>query len=149
MLGKLNTVQINSLLLGQNIGRMACCDNDKPYIIPVTYTYDGVYIYGQLLEGKKLDILRKNSNVCFEVDLMSDMRNWESAVVYGVFEELSGDEAENAREILFNRIFQLMTSSTVHTFGHKEKKTVKDTNRFKPVMYRIKINEMTGRFEKL
>jgi nitroimidazol reductase NimA-like FMN-containing flavoprotein (pyridoxamine 5'-phosphate oxidase superfamily) len=127
---------------------MACTNGKQPYIVPVTYTYDGKYIYGQTNVGKKLKILRKNPNVCFEVDMMTDMRNWKSVVVYGKFEELKDAEAGKARDVLFDRVFPLMTSSTIHSFGHEEKGKVDDSTRVKHAMYRIKIKEITGRFEK-
>jgi uncharacterized protein len=93
-------------------------------------------------------MLRKNPNVCFEVDTMINMRNWQSVIVYGKFEELDNKEAEKARDILFDRVFPLMTSSTVHSFGHEVTGKVDDSTRIKSVMYRIKIQKMTGRFEK-
>jgi nitroimidazol reductase NimA-like FMN-containing flavoprotein (pyridoxamine 5'-phosphate oxidase superfamily) len=76
MLGELSEGQINNVLLSQVIGRLACVDGKFPYIVPVTYTYDGEFIYGQTKEGLKLDILRKNPNVCFEVSIMTDMAHW-------------------------------------------------------------------------
>ncbi|MGE5107414.1 MAG: pyridoxamine 5'-phosphate oxidase family protein, partial [Sphingobacteriales bacterium] len=91
---------------------------------------------------------RKNPNVCFEVDTMTDMRNWQSIVVYGKFEELKNAEAEKARDILFGRIFSLTTSSTVHSYGHEASGKVDDSTRVKHVRYRIKIKKMTGRYEK-
>jgi uncharacterized protein len=148
MLGKLDEAQINNLLSSQVVGRLACTDGKHPYIVPVTYTFDGKNIYGQTKEGMKLEILRKNPNVCFEVDVMTDMANWQSVVVYGKFEELQGEEAEKARDILFNRVFPMMTSSTIHSHEHEITGEVDDSNRVKPVMYRIKIKERTGRFEK-
>lgn len=148
MLGELNKTQINNVLSSQVLGRMACTDGRQPYIVPVTYTYDGEYIYGQTNEGMKLNILRKNKNVCFEVDMMTDMRNWQSVVVVGKFEELKKEEAAKAREILFGRVFSLMTSSTVHTHEHEATGKVDDSTRVKHVMYRIKIKKVTGRFEK-
>jgi uncharacterized protein len=148
MLGLLNDIQIENILSSQVVGRMACVDGSRPYIVPVTYTYDGNYIYGQTNEGMKLDILRKNKNVCFEVDMMSDMRNWQSVIVYGKFEELKDKESEKARDILFGHIFSLMTSSTVHANQHEVTGKVDDTTRVKHVMYRIKIEKKTGRFEK-
>lgn len=148
MLGKLDIDQMNSLLSSQALARLACTDGLKPYILPVTYTYDGSYIYGQTNEGKKLDILRNNPNVCFQVERMTDMKNWESLLVYGQFEELKNKEADAAREILSNRFFPFMTSSTVHSFSKEGTAEVEDTNRVKQVMYRIKIERMTGRFEK-
>jgi uncharacterized protein len=148
MLGELTEIQISNLLTGHVLGRLACTDGSQPYIVPVTYSYDGRYIYGQTNEGMKLDILRKNKNVCFEVDAMTDMRNWQSAIIYGKFEELKSNDAEKAREILFGRIFSLMTSSTVHANQHEVTSKIDDSNRVKHVMYRIKIVKVTGRFEK-
>ncbi len=148
MLGELNEVQINNVLSSQVLGRLACTDGKQPYITPVTYTYDGVYIYGQTNEGTKLKILRKNPNVCFEVDMVMNMANWQSVIAYGKFEELKNKEAENARDILTNRIYPMLTSSTIHTFGHETSSKIDDSNQVKFIMYRIKIAKITGRFEK-
>lgn len=148
MLGKLNDSQIDNILNSQAIGRLACTDGNQPYIVPVTFRYDGKHIYGQTNEGMKLDILRKNPNVCFEVDWMTDMRNWQSVLVYGQFEELDEIETEKARKIFFDRMFPLMTSDTVHAHEHDVTTTVADSTRIKYLMYRIKIKNITGRFEK-
>ena len=72
MLGELNDTEIRNVLSSQVLGRLACSKGNQPYIVPVTYTYDDEYIYGQSNIGKKLRILRKNPNVCFEVDTMTD-----------------------------------------------------------------------------
>ena len=146
MLGQLNDTQINNILSSQAVGRLACTDGKKPYIVPVTYTYNGKYIYGQTNEGTKLKMLRKNPNVCFEVDMMMDMRNWQSVIIYGKFEELKNEQAKKARDILFGRVFSLMTSSTIHAHEHEVTEELDDSNRVKYVMYRIKIKKVTGRF---
>jgi len=148
MLGELDDTQINNLLSSQVVGRLACSDGKQPYIVPVTYTYDGEYIYGQTNEGTKLEILRKNPNVCFEVDRMINMRNWQSVIVQGIFEELSSKEAEQAGNIFFNRMYPLLTSSTVHTYGKAAEGKTDNSTGIKDVMYRIKIEKVTGRFEK-
>ncbi|MES2374252.1 MAG: pyridoxamine 5'-phosphate oxidase family protein [Bacteroidota bacterium] len=147
MLGELTNQEIQNILLSQVLGRLACCNGKQPYVVPVTYTYDSDYIYGQTNEGTKLSILRKNPNVCFEVDVMTDMKNWQSVIVTGKFEEVKGAEAKIAREILFGRIFSLMTSDTIHKHEH-EVVTELDKPAPKFVMYRIKINGISGRFEK-
>lgn len=148
MLGKLDTVQIRNILTSQVLGRLACTDGLQPYIVPVTFAYDGEYIYGQTNEGTKLRILRKNPAVCFEVDVLSQMNLWESVLVFGRFEELKDKEADKARNILFNRVFSLMTSSTVHAYEHATDSEIGDENRIKYVMYRIKPDRISGRFEK-
>ena len=98
-MGVLDEQKINNVLSSQVVGRLACTDGNIPYIVPVTYFFNGDYIYGQTQEGKKLEILRKNKKVCFEVDLMMDMRNWQSVIVFGDFEELSEAEAKIAKEL--------------------------------------------------
>lgn len=148
MLGKLDNTQIRNVLSSQVLGRLACTDGVHPYIVPVTYSYDGEYIYGQTCEGAKLNILRKNPHVCFEADMMTAMTNWQCVLVFGEFEELQNEAAEKARKVLFSRVFSLMTSSTLHGHEHADGDAIDDSNRVKSVMYRIKINEITGRFEK-
>ena len=148
MLGQLNEQQMNNLLASQVVGRLACTDSEQPYLVPVTYAFDGNYIYGQTNEGLKLGLLRNNPNVCFEVDTMTNMANWQSVIVRGTFEELKEKDAENARTILKNRVFPMMTSATIDGEQHEVETELDDSHRIKRVMYRIVINEKTGRFEK-
>ena len=79
---------------------------------------------------------------------MANMANWQSVILFGTFHELKGKEAQKARDYLFNRVWPLLTSSTIHPHEHEVSGTVDDGNRIKPVMYRIKIKEKSGRFEK-
>ncbi len=148
--GQLTKIQIDNILLSQVLGRLACTDGKQPYIVPVTYTYDGEFIYCQTNEGTKLTMLRKNPAICFEVDTMTDMTNWQSVVVFGEFEELKDVEAKKARDILFSRVFSLLTGNTVHKHEHAydDDDELKNKSRVKYIMYRIKITKTTGRFEK-
>jgi nitroimidazol reductase NimA-like FMN-containing flavoprotein (pyridoxamine 5'-phosphate oxidase superfamily) len=148
MLGTLTETQMNNLLTMQAVGRIGYSEGKKSYITPVTYAFDGKYIYGQTNEGLKLDLMRINPFVCFEVDSMLNMANWESVIAWGYFEELEDKEAIKAREYLYNSILDLLTSSTVHLHEHSSTHDTKDTNRIKRIMYRIKITEKTGRYEK-
>lgn len=148
MLGELNEMQIKNALLSQAVGRIGCTDGKKPYISPVTYAYDEKDIIGQTKEGMKLNIMRKNPNVCFQVDIITDMANWQSVLVSGTFYELTGKEDVKARDYLFNHVLPLMTSSTIHPHQHEVTEKVDDSNRIKPIMYRIKIKEKSGRLEK-
>ena len=148
MLGSLTNDEVQNVLTSNAIGRLACCNEQQPYIMPVTYAYDGNYIYGQTNEGHKLKILRSNPNVCFEVEQITDMANWKSVIVFGQFEELEDEQAIKAKDFLFSSIFFLMTNSSVHAHEHKVSATITDDNRKKQVMYRIKIEKLTGRYEK-
>lgn len=147
-MGVLDEQNINNVLSSQAVGRLACTDGNIPYIVPVTYFFNGDYIYGQTQEGKKLEILRKNKHVCFEVDSMIDMRNWQSVIVFGDFEELNDAESKIAQELFFNHFYSMQTSSTIHGFQHELDNKIKENEvNIRHIMYRIKPLKISGRFE--
>jgi uncharacterized protein len=148
MLGTLTDAQIDDVLKNQAVGRLGYRDERKCYITPVTYAFDGKYIYGQTNEGLKLAIIRDNPYVCFEVDVIMNMANWESVMIWGHFEELENDTAKKAREYLYNNLLDLLTSTTIHLHKHDHSHEADDKNLIKQIVYRIGISERTGRFEK-
>ncbi|MDC1504172.1 pyridoxamine 5'-phosphate oxidase family protein [Winogradskyella sp.] len=83
MLGNLNSRQIEHVLQSLIIGRIGCHADNKTYVVPVTYAYDGTYVYGHTKEGLKIEMMRKNPSVCFEVDVMENMSNWRSVIAWG------------------------------------------------------------------
>ena len=83
MLGILSPSKIEEVLKTQLVGRIGGSWNGETYIIPISYAYDGNYIYCHTTEGKKTAIMRKNARVCFQVDEMKDMANWKSVIVQG------------------------------------------------------------------
>ena len=59
---------IDDILKSNIICRIALSDNNLPYIIPMDYGYDNGKIYLHTSgKGKKIDIIKKNNNVCFEI----------------------------------------------------------------------------------
>jgi len=95
----------------------------------------------------KLNILRKNPNICFQVDLISSLGIWQSILVTGTFKELKNEEADHARDSLYNKVYPLLTPSTIHAHEHEVETLIEETNPVKEVMYRIEIRTKTGRFE--
>ncbi len=60
---------IESILKEEPICRIALCDWEKPYLFPMAFGYQDGYLYlHSAREGKKIDLLRKNNQVCFEVE---------------------------------------------------------------------------------
>ena len=60
---------IDSIIAESKVCRLGLSDDDGPYIVPLSFGYDGTALYFHgAAEGKKIDILRKNSTVCFEFD---------------------------------------------------------------------------------
>ena len=61
---------IEAILKETAVCRLGLCDEGQPYVVPVCFGYkDNVLYFHSAGEGRKLEILRKNNNVCFEVDI--------------------------------------------------------------------------------
>jgi nitroimidazol reductase NimA-like FMN-containing flavoprotein (pyridoxamine 5'-phosphate oxidase superfamily) len=144
---ELSKTEITGILQSQNICRLACTDGKHPYVIPITYFFDGKQIYCQSEEGKKIKIMRKNPNVCLQIDIVNSMKSYRSILIYGKFEELKDEEAIKASSLLEENIFVILTRSRIHQFEHQEKSEIEDKNRFKIISFRINITEMSGRSE--
>lgn len=148
MLGDLTFSQIENLLYAQRIGRLGCHSDGITYVVPITYAYDGTYIYGHTKEGMKIDMMRKNPKVCLEVDDMENMSNWRSVIAWGEFEELiKPEDREKAMNILWDRIMPFMTGETTvqHSMTDAHGKVIEA---MQGVVYRVKLSKKTGRYEK-
>jgi len=151
MISNLSYEQIENLLHQQVVGRIACHYEDEIYIVPISYAYDGKYIYCHAYEGRKMEMMRKNSKVCFQVDEMKDMANWTSVIAWGNFEELTDPVQRNkALRILLNRPLPILSSITTHLgdvwpFSANDAKGIDD---IPGIVFRISLQEKTGKFER-
>jgi nitroimidazol reductase NimA-like FMN-containing flavoprotein (pyridoxamine 5'-phosphate oxidase superfamily) len=147
MFGNLDTQEIEKLISQQVVGRIGCHADDITYIVPISYAYDGNYIYGRTYEGMKLNILRKNPKLCFQVDDLTDLANWSSVIAWGEFEELSSEkDRSEALTKLGRRVLPAVSSATMHIasmwpFSEEGEKV-------EGILFRIRLTEKTGRFER-
>ena len=142
MLGKLEPAQIEHVLQTEVVGRIGCHADGRTYVVPVTYAYRDGAVYGHTGKGLKVEMMRQNPHVCFEVDHMVDMTNWQSVIAWGDFEELHGQEAERAMVYLMERMAPLATSETAFAHGDAAHAVSAEA-----LVYRIRLADKTGRFE--
>jgi nitroimidazol reductase NimA-like FMN-containing flavoprotein (pyridoxamine 5'-phosphate oxidase superfamily) len=163
MSGHMDKDQIEEFLKSQVVGRLGCTDGDKVYVVPITFAYDNGCIYGHTKDGLKIRMMRKNPTVCFETDWVEDLSNWKSVIIHGTYEELDKSEANKGLDILMDNIMSTLEKKTtsrnqtkedfgelkriafehsfLSPFTHSATKEISDI-----VVYRIRINEMTGKF---
>jgi nitroimidazol reductase NimA-like FMN-containing flavoprotein (pyridoxamine 5'-phosphate oxidase superfamily) len=149
MLGKLNDNQVEELLKSQLIGRIGCHSNDTTYVVPVNYLYDGTSIYAHSARGMKIDMMRNNPQVCFEVDDIKSIVNWQSVILWGKFEEITSlSQKEEIMQKLIDRIVPFLTHDDDHP-SHGITSNASDVgNDVELILYKIIITKKTGRFEK-
>ena len=147
MFGQLQPEEIEKLISSQVVGRIGCHADGQTYIVPISYAYDGVYIYGFTQEGMKVRMMRKNPRVCFEIDNLKTMANWQSVIAWGEFEELKdGADRQQALLKLHERILPIIASATTR-ISPEWPFAPNDINSIKGVVYRVRLTEKTGRFE--
>lgn len=80
-----NTEDIEQILKDSRILRLAMVDGDRPYMVPMNFGYrDRVLYLHSAPEGTKIDLIKKNPNVCFEVDEIIQFRKARLACDWGV-----------------------------------------------------------------
>ena len=61
---------IDEILRQATVCRLGLCERGMPYVVPVSYGYEDDCLYFHSApEGRKMEIIRANSRVCFEVDV--------------------------------------------------------------------------------
>lgn len=147
MFGTLKEVEINEVLKRQLIGRIACVKDNEPYIIPISYAFDGDFIYCHSEGGRKIEMMRSNPRICFQTEEMNDMANWKSVIIDGEYEELKDSAGRTrAMQILLDRYLPMISSVTTHLGDHWPFEP-EDEKDIKGVIFRIRIIRRSGRYE--
>lgn len=147
MLGILDYSEIESLLSDNFVGHLGCHANGRTYVVPMSYAYHEGCIYGHAYGGLKIDMMRQNPEVCFEVDKIKDLFNWQSVIGWGTYEEITDKEERNkALLILIDRKIPSLGSDTIK-FTDDWPFNKKELDIIEGVVFKICLVEKTGRFE--
>ncbi|MGB5553665.1 MAG: pyridoxamine 5'-phosphate oxidase family protein [Flavobacteriaceae bacterium] len=149
MIKNLKKEECLTLLRNNYIGHLGYIVGESPFVIPITYFYyeepeNSIISYS--LEGHKMDAMRKNQLVALQVDDIASVSNWKSVLIHGTFEELRSIDAKN--------LLHQFSLGVKDIINRKEDKNLQFIHEFSsklgtmgtsPIVYRIKINEITGK----
>lgn len=77
--------EIMEILKRASVCRLGLSYHDIPYVVPMNYGYqDNCLYFHSAKAGKKLDIIRKNPHVCFEIDLETQVIKREKPCHWGM-----------------------------------------------------------------
>jgi hypothetical protein len=113
--------QIEALFKRAEVGRIATLNKDGyPYVLPMHFVYDNtkIYLHG-LPKGQKIDNIKANPKVCFEIDEMISLISEGIEDPYDVNTE-------------FNSIILYGTASIVDDFDEKRVGLSKIVEKFTP-----------------
>ncbi len=138
---ELTVAECEAFLGNATVGRLGCAHRNQPYIVPVSvyFSRDEKCVYGFSTVGQKIEWMRENPNVCLEVDLISDQREWTTVLAVGRYEELGDSHRAERQRAL--ELFQ----------GHPRwwlpagARLVSGGEHASRVIYRIHISSISGR----
>lgn len=139
---------IDRIIAQAQVCRLGLARENTPYIVPVSFGYDGKYIYfHSALEGMKIDFLLANPKVCFELEhevnvVPNDTSpcNWTfsfySIIGFGTVEEISDIETKT------DGLNQIMKhySGREWDFNEQQLKKIR--------VWRIAVEQITGKQSK-
>ncbi|MCL1983164.1 MAG: pyridoxamine 5'-phosphate oxidase family protein [Clostridiales bacterium] len=144
--------EIVHILETQRVCHLAMCSESQPYVVPMLYAYEDGAMYFHCAEvGQKLDMLRANPNVCFEVQASTAeevVENsgkpcywgiaYESVIGFGKA-EIIGDR-ETKIKVYDMIVGKMRPTGYVHSQELYTEKKIKGT-----FIIKVKIDSMTGK----
>jgi len=138
--------KIDEIIRSCDVCRLALSRDNKPYLIPISFGYDGENLYFHTAtEGKKIDHFAQNNNVCFEFDRNGKLitgdkacdwtYHYESVIGYGKIYELT------EREEKIHGLNQLMNQ-----YSGKDSWEYSDNDLNRTKVWKLEIESVTGKF---
>ena len=137
---ELTPAECRDVLKRSHLGRLACARAGQPYVVPISFDFDGEHLYSFSTLGQKIVWMRDNPLVCLEVADIQDRFNWTTVVAFGRYQELRtraehAEARDKAREM-----FELREE-----FWQPAAAKTQPPEKHVPIVYRIAIDRMSGR----
>jgi nitroimidazol reductase NimA-like FMN-containing flavoprotein (pyridoxamine 5'-phosphate oxidase superfamily) len=135
MIGVMSNEEVQSLLRRKKLGRLAMSANDRPYLTPISYAYDGEFVYCCSSIGRKIATMREQPLVCFEVEEIDDHSNWRTVIAEGVYEEIVDADLRQRAACLLANGSEPVSRALGAAFAPN-------------VFFRVRLTDISGRFER-
>jgi|SRR6185369_3815404 Predicted flavin-nucleotide-binding protein len=139
---EMSSAECDEVLARTNIGRLACAKDNQPYVVPMNFAFDGCYLYGFTTLGKKVEWMRSNPMVCFEIDEVTNQNQWISIVASGRYEELPDERAYEEARTRAHACLQKRAVWWEPAYIAQEHRD--QPHSLTPIFFRIRIDKITG-----
>ena len=83
VINEMTETESGAFLANASLGRLGCSLDNQPYVVPIYFVYEPDYIYVLSTFGQKTEWMRRNPNVCLEVDEITNQSQWMSVIAKG------------------------------------------------------------------
>lgn len=136
MIKDLSQDKAREMLREGRIARLACISEGEPYVIPVSYVFDGESVLVHSLPGRKIAAMRAQPRVCLQIDAIEDELNWMSVLAFGNYEEITN--AQERSSVMSRLLAKFPRLTPV------ESVIANDAGTPAPIVFRIRIDRITG-----
>jgi nitroimidazol reductase NimA-like FMN-containing flavoprotein (pyridoxamine 5'-phosphate oxidase superfamily) len=135
---ELTADEMRALLARNHVGRIAFSFHDQVDIRPIHYVYADNWLYGRTSPSQKLETLRHNQWVAFEVDEVRGPFDWQSVVAHGSFYRLTDETSPQNLELRDEALKHVRSFAPATLRGT-------DPVPFRTELFAIAIDRLTGR----
>ncbi|WP_419211989.1 pyridoxamine 5'-phosphate oxidase family protein [Maribacter sp. X9] len=143
----LEKMECIALLERNYIGYLGYVSGSYPHVVPITYYYDkeseSLISYSSV--GHKLSSMRQQTAVSLAVTEIQSVGNWKSILVLGTYEEMTGIDAKHMLHEFSNGVKKVIGSSTEIKHDFISDFSAKLETDEATVVFRIAIQEITGK----
>jgi nitroimidazol reductase NimA-like FMN-containing flavoprotein (pyridoxamine 5'-phosphate oxidase superfamily) len=151
MFKNLEDKEIEFVLKNNYIAYLGYIYLDRPYVVPITYFFDkeinAIICYSG--DGHKMSSMKKNNAVSLQIAVIESVTNWESVLVHGAFEQLSGIDAKVYLHEYASGVKNVILEKDHKKVNFISEFCAKIYNDIVPTVFIIKIEQITGKKRKL
>lgn len=142
--------EIERIIAKSDVCRIALADNDMPYMVTMNFGYSGgdnaCFFFHCAKEGRKLEMIKRNNFVCFELDTDHELYEGEVGCDWGMkFSSVVGYGKITVVENKETRI-EALDCIMSHYSGRKmfsyDEKVLENTT-----ILRLEVGEITGKMK--
>ena len=134
--------EVMDLFKENHLGHLGCQKDGEVYVIPITYAFEDNYIYSHSKDGKKIEMMKRNPNICLQVEKVYDLFHWKSAIAWGNFEQLKGEMASQGMRVLVKKLIKLRHIERAPSLEVDFEAMLEST-----IIYRFRVDKSSGRYE--
>jgi nitroimidazol reductase NimA-like FMN-containing flavoprotein (pyridoxamine 5'-phosphate oxidase superfamily) len=136
--------ELEAILRSAQVCHLSMVDGTKPYVVPLNYGYeDGALYFHSAPEGRKINVLKKNPDVCFSIVARHEIVVNERACSWTA--EFSSVTGTGKAEILIDRAEKEKGLAVLMSQYSDEKYDFSDEDLDGVDVIKVEIEEMTGK----
>lgn len=150
MVRNLNQNESRKILASNYIGNLGYIYSGRPFVVPITYFFDqdNNIIIGYSAQGHKITSMRKNQNVSLSISEINSVNSWNSILAHGTFFELEGSNAKAQLHIFSLGVKDLIIDKEQRKLDFISQFSAKIYKDDMPIVFQIKIDEITGKMRR-